>query len=95
MKLPENTLIAQDKLTQYLLVKKKRNDKSQWLAQAGYTINNWQLLEYDLRTQILSLDALQIDDINYGTMYEIRGKLTGPNGIDLLVCTVWMTEDEK
>lgn len=51
MKLPENTLIAREKLTQYLLVLKKRNDKSQWLARAGYTIENWQSLENDLRAQ--------------------------------------------
>ncbi|MBI5677404.1 MAG: hypothetical protein HZC52_02675 [Planctomycetes bacterium] len=25
-------------------------------------------------------------------MYEIRGKLTGPNGNTLAVCTMWMTE---
>ncbi len=29
MKLPENTLIASEKLTNYLLVWKKRNDKSE------------------------------------------------------------------
>jgi len=49
MRLPEDTLISDDKLTQYLLVPKKRNDKSQWLAQAGYTLENWQALENDLR----------------------------------------------
>jgi hypothetical protein len=32
MKLPENTLIAREKLTNYLLTSKKRNDKSQWLS---------------------------------------------------------------
>jgi hypothetical protein len=25
-------------------------------------------------------------------MYEIRGNLTGPNGITLTMCTIWMTE---
>lgn len=58
MKLPENTLIAAEKLTKYLLVLRKRNDKSRWLAKVGYTLENWQLLEKDLRTQILSLDAI-------------------------------------
>jgi hypothetical protein len=36
VKLPKNTVIAPEKLTRYLLVFKKRNDKSQWLAEAGY-----------------------------------------------------------
>jgi len=92
MKLPENTLIAAEKLTQYLLVLRKRNDKSRWLAQAGYTLENWQLLEADLRTQILSLDAIPTENTKYGQMYEIRGKLAGPNGRTLVVCTMWMTE---
>jgi len=41
MKLPKDTLIAAEKLTQYLLVPKKHNDKSHWLEKAVYTISNW------------------------------------------------------
>jgi hypothetical protein len=48
-KLPENTLIAREKLTNYLLISKKRNDKSQWLSKAGYTHENWQVLKNDLK----------------------------------------------
>jgi len=29
-----------------------------------------------------------------GQMYEIRGKLAGPNGKSLSVCTIWLTETE-
>ena len=92
MKLPEDTLIAYEKLTQYILVLKKRNDKSQWLAGAGYTLENWQVLENDLRNQILSSEAAPIENTEYGRMYEIRRKLIGPNGNSLPVCTIWMTE---
>ena len=92
MKLPENTLISREKLTKYILVLRKRNDKSQWLAQAGYSIESWQVLENDLRSQILSIDATPIEDTKYGQLYEIRGALKGPNGKRLPVCTVWMTE---
>ncbi len=52
MRLSENTLISPEKLTDYLLIFKKRNDKSLWLAKLGYTIENWKALEYDLRKQI-------------------------------------------
>ena len=58
MKLPDNSLIAPEKLTQYLLILKKRNDKSKWLAQGGYTLENWPELGNDLRAQILSLEAI-------------------------------------
>ncbi|GMT50392.1 MAG: hypothetical protein IEMM0008_1931 [bacterium] len=91
MKLPANTLIAPEKLTQYLLVPRRRNDKSQWLAKAGYGLENWPLLEKDLRL-LLSLDAKPIESTKYGQMYEIIGNLTGPNGIILAVCSIWMKE---
>ena len=92
MKLPENTLIAREKLTHYLLALRKRNDKSQWLVQAGYTLENWQVLETDLRNQVLSIDATLVEKTEYGQMYEISGKLIGPNGKTLSVRTIWMTE---
>ena len=47
MKLSDDVRIAPEKLTQYLLTPKKRNDKSKWLAEAGYTLENWQKLEND------------------------------------------------
>jgi len=83
MKLPENTFIAREKLTNYLLVPKKRNDKSKWLAKAGYTLENWQVLETDLRNQILSEDAIHVEITEFGQMYEIRAILIGPNGKSL------------
>ena len=92
MELPTNALIARRKLTHYLLVWRKNRDKSKWLAQAGYTFENWRTLEQDLRRQILSLDAMPTECTKYGQMYEIAGKLTGPNGATLTVRTVWMTE---
>ena len=85
MKLPQDSLIGYEKLTQYLLVVRKRNDKSQWLVQAGYTLQNWSLLENDLRSQILSRDAIPTENTQYGQMYEIKGTLTGPNGKSLSV----------
>ena len=92
MKLPNNTRIAPEKLTQYLLIPKKRNDKSKWLAQIGYTLENWQQLENDLRVQILSLEAKAVENTPYGQAYEIRGNVIGPNGKTAAVVTIWMTE---
>ncbi len=94
MKLPENTLIVSEKLTNYLLASRKRNDKSKWLAGAGYTPENWEMLEADLRNQILSENADSVERTEFGQMYEIRGMLVGPNGKSLSVLTVWMTDNE-
>ena len=92
MKLSEDALIAPEKLTQYLLALRKRNDKSKWLSQAGYTVENWQVLENDLRQQILPHEAIPTEYTEYGQMYEIRDNLIGPNHRSLAVVTVWMTE---
>lgn len=80
MKLPEDTLIAYEKLTQYLLLLKKRNDKSQWLAEAGYTLENWQVLENDLRNQTKTnrtqwgqfAGMYNLDDGNSNRQYKIH-----------------------
>ncbi len=37
MKIPSDAIIPDEKLTRYLLVPKARNDKSKFLAQAGFT----------------------------------------------------------
>ena len=94
MKLPSTAIIAEDKIKEYLLSSRKRNDKSKWLAEAGYTLENWQRLENDIRTQILSLDAVYTEETKYGQMYEIKGMLTGPSGKTLSVCSIWMNEYE-
>jgi len=94
MKLPKNTHIASEKLTQYLLIPRKRNDKSLWLSQAGYTIDNWPILLADLKNLILSSDAIPVEKTKFGQMYEISGKLCGPNGKTISVLTVWMTDSE-
>jgi hypothetical protein len=95
MKLTPDATIAIAKLTKYLLVWRSADDKSKFLAQAGYDQRNWQQLEADLRNQILPLDAVLSDEPNrFGDVYEIRGVLTGSNGISLAVRTIWMIEYE-
>jgi hypothetical protein len=60
--LPQDVVIATEKLTQYLLVVLPKDDKSKFLAQAGYTLDHWQQLEQDLRTQILTQPAELIEE---------------------------------
>jgi hypothetical protein len=92
MKLPADSIIVPEKLTQYLLVARKRNDKSAWLASAGFTVDNWRLLELEMRKSLLTLDAKETEQTMYGQMYELTGDITGPNGRTLSVCSVWMHE---
>ncbi|MBI3609191.1 MAG: hypothetical protein HY204_00615 [Nitrospirae bacterium] len=95
MKLPQDAYIAPEKLTRYLLIKRPIGDKSEFLKRAGYTIDNWERLEQDIRRQILLNDAVSIERTDYGEYFEIRTSLTGPNGIALRLRTVWMREAQS
>jgi hypothetical protein len=95
MKLTPDAIIATAKLTKYLLVWRPADDKSKFLAQAGYDQDNWQQLKSDLRSQILPLEAVLSHEPNrFGDVYEIQGVLVGCNGIRLAVITIWMIEYE-
>jgi hypothetical protein len=95
VKLPEDVTIAPAKLNRYLLIWRPADDKSKFLASAGYTIENWPQLEADLRCQILPLNAVLSRDTNrFGQVYAIYGNLVGPNGMSLAVVTIWMMEFE-
>jgi hypothetical protein len=93
MKLPANTVIDPRKLAQYLLRYRDEDDKSGFLALAGYTLETADRLMSDLRTQLLPLDAEFFDRTQYGPKYRIQGTLTGPNGRVLRVVSIWMKED--
>ena len=93
MKLPANTIIAPRKLTQYLLRLRVEDDKSQFLALAGYTLDDADRLMRDIREQLLPLEAEFHEETEYGPKFRIRGTLTGPNGRGLRVLTIWMKEN--
>lgn len=93
--LDPKAIISETKLTRYLLVKLERDDKSQFLAKAGYTLSNWQDLARDIREQILPNEALPTHQTEFGQKYEIRGQLTGINGISLKIITVWIVFREE
>jgi len=90
MKLSSNTIISERKLIQYLLSYRKRNDKSKWLAIAGYNTSNWKRLELDIRSQLFPLEAVLVEENQFGIVYEITGKLKGPNSKTLHVRSIWM-----
>ena len=92
MKLPENAAITREKITDYLLKWQPDNDKSRFLARAGYSPDNWEQLLEDILTQILPVQAELMRKTAYGDLFRIRGKLLGPNGVSLRVITIWMME---
>ena len=90
MKIPDDAIIPEPKLTRYLLVFKPRNDKSQFLAQAGFSLNNWQTLKTAIQQLNQSVEAEEDRTDEYGTFYNVRGEILGVNGINLSVVTIWL-----
>lgn len=94
MKLPNDAMIAPIKLYGYLLVWRAKDDKSRWLATAGFSLDNWEQLEDALRALIATTEAVADEETRFGQMYVVSGILIGPNGKALSVRTVWITESE-
>ena len=90
MRIPEDLIIPDAKITQYLLVFKTRNDKSRSLAQAGFTQENPEDLTLAIQKQAIDREAIEEKSNEYGTFYQVQGELIGVNNISLSVVTVWL-----
>jgi hypothetical protein len=90
VRIPEDSIVPDAKITQYLLVPKARNDKSKFLAQAGFTQENAEALKLAIQVQALAAEAIEERTNEYGTFYQVRGDLLGTNGVSLSVVTVWL-----
>ena len=90
MRIPEDLVIPDAKITQYLLVLKVRNDKSKFLAQAGFTQENPEALRLAIQQQTMDKEAIEEKSNEYGTFYQVAGELIGVNGVSLSVVTVWL-----
>jgi carbon starvation protein CstA len=90
VRIPSEAIISETKLTRYLLLLKPRNDKSKFLAQAGFTLDNWEVLVVALRVLTTTVDAIADRTDEYGTYYRAIGTLQGVNGINLKVVTIWL-----
>jgi DNA-binding IclR family transcriptional regulator len=90
VRIPEDAIIPDDKITSYLLVQKARNDKSKFLAQAGFTIDNPQALRAAIKSIAETGEAVEDRRNEYGVFYQVVGELVGANGITLIVVTIWL-----
>lgn len=96
MKLPnsEYAVIASDKITTYLLntAHKRGGTKARLLTQFGYSTENWQQLETDIRLYHLSAEVDKVKQSAYGTRYEIRAPIRTPKGRTLMIRTIWQID---
>ncbi|WP_204153261.1 DUF6883 domain-containing protein [Leptolyngbya sp. CCY15150] len=89
MKLQGTIIIPDAKLIQYLLVPRREDDKSKFLAQAGFNTTNPDLLKQAILNLVQTHDAVPDRQNKYGIYYLVEGPLIGPNGT-LAAVTVWI-----
>ena len=88
----ENARIDPRKLRDYALNAEHESGKykAAFFAQAGYTGENWEQLERDIREQHLSQPATPGQPSPHGRKYTITAPLRGPLGLVRQVTTVWI-----
>jgi hypothetical protein len=89
MKIAEDAIIPKEKLTHYLLLSRQKNDKSRFLARAGFTRENPDMLDRAIRQLLAENDAMPDRHNEYGAFYLVEGELKGPSRT-LVVITVWL-----
>ncbi|MEP0982480.1 hypothetical protein NC980_18080 [Leptolyngbya sp. AS-A5] len=90
VKIPADAIIPDEKVVDYLLVQKLRNDKSKFLAQAGFTQENSEALKTAIRSLADEGEAIADKTNEYGTFYQVIEELVGVNGVNLPVVTIWL-----
>jgi len=90
LQLPSDSIIPEDKITRYLLVPRIKDDKSKFLAQAGFTQENPEELLLAIRQLAATNEAIEENTNEYGTFYIVEGNLQGINNRDLAVITIWL-----
>lgn len=96
MKIPnaDRAVIATDKICEYLLNVDHEwgGSKARLLVSMGYSVDDWQRLEADLRAQHLSADVDRVIETGYGPRYEIVAALLGPAGRSVTFRSVWQID---
>ena len=90
MRIPADAIIPEEKLTRYLLILKARDDKSKFLAQAGFTQENPEELLTAIRLLAELAEAVEDGSNEYGEFYRVEGNLPDRNGGNLAVVTIWI-----
>ena len=81
----EKIEIPDEKITDYLLVQKEKNDKSEFLNRLGYTAERWKELVSDIKKIVAENEAQLQQQTPFGDMYEVKGELRGFG-----IVTIWL-----
>ncbi|BAK99003.1 hypothetical protein OBV_18050 [Oscillibacter valericigenes Sjm18-20] len=89
----ESSIIPMEKFTEYALNPLKAPDKAIAFSSAlGYNIDNASDLVANIRQNLNAFPATSKGNKGYGQLYEVRMKLTGPNGKQAAVITAWIDD---
>ncbi|HXG55452.1 MAG TPA: hypothetical protein VNJ03_08760 [Vicinamibacterales bacterium] len=91
MRIPPDAVIDETKFTHYLLAPRPWDDKSGYLRQAGFDLENWPDLIAAVRRLADTVDAVGDRTNDYGTFYRVEGVIEGPIGKLSVVC-IWMKQ---
>lgn len=88
---PERAVVDGRKIYGYLLssVHAVGRHKAEFFKALGYDLEQWSKLQTDLQAQARS-DVAAVTETEFGTKYEVRSELTGPNGRSARIVTIWM-----
>jgi hypothetical protein len=88
---PQRAVIDPAKLRDYLLstTHPVGRFKAAFFTSLGYEATAWKRLESDLRSQLLSQPALELEGSSYGRKFATRARLSEPSGkADEMVASV-------
>ena len=75
IKISADGIIPDSKITRYLLVIREQDDKSKFLAQAGFTQDNPEQLISALRQLADAVEAVEDTTNEYGIFYRVEGSV--------------------
>ncbi|MEL4896024.1 HEAT repeat domain-containing protein [Crocosphaera sp. Alani8] len=90
LKIPQNSLISDSKITEYCLKYRQYYDKSRQLTKAGFSLSNPQQLKQAIKQLITENIVSQSQENDYGILYHVKGELNSVNDDKLEMITVWL-----
>jgi hypothetical protein len=93
-KLPdaEKVIIDPEKLHNYILsiTHPIGRFKAAFFKPLGYSAENREALEKSLRDLVISCDAREVEQTQYGKKFIVEGPILSPNGQIIQIVTVWV-----
>ncbi|WP_107669962.1 DUF6883 domain-containing protein [Cyanothece sp. BG0011] len=93
MKISSNLVIENAKLTRYLLIYQRKDDKSKYLGQYGYTLDNWQVLKQDIIKAVQGQEIDEITQTDWGQRFKVKSQWISLNGKLIKVITIWQQSE--